>query len=610
MGFLDYIFGLSSSASAAPQWPHNPSDERAWSFFSGRDYWGGHAGPSMAGQYVREDDAIGVSCVFLSVMIYAGLLGSNPVRFYRRLPDDEGHSQIYNHPLLSILDTDGTPNPWQTGVQWRMQTVAQCTLWGLSLSRMKWGNDGLELWPVDSEHISQIDQLDNGKRRFHISEPGKTSEVLMQDQCFVLEGFGTHKLIPESLLRRSREAVGVWLAQQEYRSTYFSRGAQGSVVVEHPAVMSDGAIERFKKSVQGKIGGLANAHRVVAIEEGAKIKELGHTARNAQLTEAWDAQAREVSRFTGVPAYLLGADEQPPYASREPAMREFGDLQLRPRSRLIEAAYKRHLITEPGVVCEIDLSQIFRGDALAVAQESAIYVMNGVLSRDEVRKDLGRNPYNTEEMATPRAAVNQGPDRGGDPRQPREGNPGDRETGAIGMDKVLAQIVPFVPQYLHAQTKEAQAQGTEIHTRRLSPLQASQASKSGSSIAFGSQARAEDDTQGTRTTVLTHHHLSLLRSSASRLLRREVEQVKKNSIRLASNPEGWHLWLAEFYKGHARVVAEGLAIERVRAEGYTEAHRLELEKAGVEVVMEWEREEDGIPRGVREMMKLVTGEGT
>lgn len=584
MGFLDYIFGLSPSASA-PVWPHDANDERAWTSWGSRDYWGGHAGPSMSGQYVDEDSAIGVSCVFLSVMIYAGLLGSNPVRFYRRLPDDEGHSQIYNHPLLSLLDTDGAPNPWQTGVQWRMQTVAQCTLWGLSLSRMKWTPTGLELWPVDSEHISQIDQLENGKRRFHVSEPGRESEILMQDQCFVLEGFGTHKLIPESLLRRSREAVGVWLAQQQYRATYFDRGAQGSLVIEHPSTMSDAAIARFKQSVQGKIGGIRNAHKVVAIEEGAKVHELGHTARNAQLTEAWDAQAREVSRFTGVPAYLLGADKQPPYASREPAMREFGDLQLRPRARLIEAAYKRHLMTVPDEVCEIDLSQIFRGDALAVAQESAIYVMNGVLSRDEVRKDLGRNPYNTPEMATPRAAVNQGPDRGGDPRQPRKDNPGDRETAAVGMDKVLAQITPFVP-------SAASEWGD------LGKLLAEDESKARAAQA---EARA----------TLSHHHLSLLQSSASRLLRREVEQLKKNSIRLASNPYGWTLWLAEFYKGHARVVAEGLAVERVRMEAYTEAHRLEVEKRGVEVVMEWEREEeDGVMRGVREMVQLVTGEET
>jgi hypothetical protein len=263
-------------------------------------------------------------------------------------------------------------------------------------------------------------------------------------------------------------------------------------------------------------------------------------------------------------------------------MREFGDLQLRPRSRLIEAAYKRHLITEPGVVCEIDLSQIFRGDALAVAQESAIYVMNGVLSRDEVRKDLGRNPYNTEEMATPRAAVNQGPDRGGDPRQPREGNPGDRETKGTGMSTVLAAVIPFVSN-----------------------------SDSGQSVLSSADDRRSTlEAVERKSPALSHHHLSLLRSSASRLLRREVEQVKKNSIRLASNPEGWHLWLAEFYKGHAKVVAEGLAIERARAEGYTEVHLVELERAGVEVVMEWEKEEDGIPHGVREMVKLVTREGT
>lgn len=58
-------------------------------------------------------------------------------------------------------------------------------------------------------------------------------------------------------------------------------------------------------------------------------------------------------------------------------------------------------------------------------------------------------------------------------------------------------------------------------------------------------------------------------------------------------------------------MTEGLGIERVRAEVYTEGHRLEIERRGVEVVMEWEEEgEDGVMQGVREMVRLVTGEKT
>lgn len=553
MGYLDYVLGLSAEAPSL--FPPDPN-ERAWRTHGHRDAWGGFSGSASTGSYIQADDAIGVSCVFLAVRVYANLLGTSQVRFYRNRPRDEGEDQIYNHSLLSVLSPDGRANPWQSGALWRMWSEAQAFLWGLGLSEIKFGGGGrLELWPIEAEHVPQIDQLDSGMKRFTIAEPGKPVRTLMQDQVYQLEGFGTHKLIPESLLRRSREAVAVWLAQQQFRGTYYERGAAPSLIFKHPGKMSDPAIERFKKQVQGRIGGNRNAHKTVIVEEGMEITEFGHTARNALLVEAWDAQAVEISRWSGIPAYMFGVSKQPPYNSREQATREFLDLFLKPKAILTEGAIKHSLIVEPDVVCEIDLDYLKRGDALTQAQTDAIYMMHGADTVNENRRSRGKNPLPGGDVASRAANL----DRGGDPRQPRPENPGDREASAhrdpTDIAGMLADLVPGV------------------------------ALSAAESVGF----ERSDERAG-----------KVLQAAAQQLLRREVEQIRRRAVQLASDPPAWSVWLEQFYGGHLEIMAERLAIAPARARVYAEGHMREVASKGISVCDEWEADSQAI----KEMVAL------
>lgn len=601
MGLFDFLLGFQAESP----FNHDPNDERNWRRGNGsRDYWdsGLGGGTASTGQYVRPDDAIGVSCMFLGVRMWAKLMGTPPIRFYRNRPNDEGEDQIYQHPLLPVLSPDGRFNPWMSGVMGRMWMEAQSVLWGLGLCEIKFGGYGLELWPIEAEHVTQIDQLPSGKKRYTIHEPGKKGRDLVQDEVFALEGFGTHRLIPESLLRRSREAVGVWLAQQQYRGSYFERGASPSIIFEHPGNMSDPAQTRFKASVQGRIGGLRNAHRVVVVEEGMKVHEFGHTARNAQLVEAWDAQAREIARFIDLPAYMLEVKDQLPYNSREQAVRELIDFRLRPKAALWEAAIKMHLITEPDIVCEIDLDPLRRGDLLTQAQTDAIYIMNGVDSENEVRRARGKNPI--PGLDEPRRSVNQ--DRGGDPRQPRPGNPGDRETdesariGAIGAD-----LDALVPGFAASDMIDAALQRT--------------IARGGANEVMTESGRTVDSLAGVRrdpagvmgsSSLPTSRVQQILEAHARQILKRECEQLRRRAIQHAGNQEAWAAWLLRFYSQElAPMIQERLAVAEDVARAYTDLHRWEATEKGLQACDRWEEKDDaGRVQAIKYLVGMVLNE--
>lgn len=552
MGFLDYILGFQSEAPSI--FPHDPNDERAWARSSGsRDYWGGHSGPSSTGLYVHPDDALGVSCIFLGVRIYSEVLGTLPLNFYREGPDGK-YTPLPKHPIGRLLSPSRglLPNPWQTSAQWRITTIAHAMLWGLGLSEIKFEDAGMQLYPIDPEWISDIETTNGRRSRFKVNEPGQEQRTLTQDQVFSFEGFGTHSRIPESLLRRSRQAVGAWLAHEMFRSNYFLRGAQPSLIATHPGVMKDPVFERMQREISSKFGGLKNAHKIPLLEDGIKLTEVGDTARNAQTVEMIEAQAVEIgTRFFGLPPHFFGG-KAPPYASREYVMQELVSIHFQPKGTLFEAAVHRDLVTEDDVVCEHDYDRLKQGSFLEQVQAYAQAIMAGIMSENEARDHFGMN--RVEGLDEPRRSVNQ--DRGGDPRRPQEAF---AESGRS----------------VSSSTDDRRGDAAGIMGESVRPL------------------------------VDNERAPLILAGVAKGLFKRELENVRNKAGKL--DAETWKNWLVSFYHTHAQKMAAGLAIDVRLAEEYAREHRQALLREGIGVCEEWEKVGVREARGVEEMVKLATG---
>lgn len=574
MGFLDYILGFQSEAPSI--FPHDPNDDRAWNRSTGsRDYWGGHSGPSSTGLYIRPDDALGVSCIFLGVRIYSEVLGTLPLNFYREGSDGK-YTPLPKHPIGRLLSPSRglLPNPWQTSAQWRITTIAHAMLWGLGLSEITFGEEGLQLLPIDPEWISDIETTKGRKSRFKVSEPGQPQRILTQDQVFSFEGFGTHSRIPESLLRRSRQAVGAWLAHEMFRSNYFLRGAQPSLIATHEGVMKDEAFNRFQKQLSERVGGLRNAHKIPLIEDNVKLQEVGDTARNAQTVEMIEAQAVEIgTRFFGLPPHFFGG-KAPPYASREYVMQELVSIHFQPKGTLFEAAVHRDLITEDDVVCEHDYDRLKQGSFLEQVQAYAQAIMAGIMSENEARDHFGLN--RVPGLDEPRRSVNQ--DRGGDPQRPQG-----------------AQADSFNSPSLAGSGVGDISRAFDLMSGRLVSPSADDR--------HGNVAGTAGET--VRPLVTDTRAIQLLTQAATKLLKRELDNVRTRAVKV--DADTWKTWLVSFYRTHAQKMAADLAIDVRLAEEYAREHRQALLREGIGVCEEWEKVGVREAQGVEEMVKLSTG---
>ena len=290
-----------------------------------------------------------------------------------------------------------------------------------------------------------------------------------------------------------------------------------------PKKLSDEAFKRISEQSQARYAGLQNMHRIGLAEEGSTIKEVGFSAKDSQLTEARDAQVLEIARWLNIPEHMLRSGKSPTYASIYQNAQEFKDYTLMPWARRWEQSCDRDLIYEPDVYVEHLFDGLLRGNVIERAKAQAIYVTNGIMTRNEVRRQENLNhldgldepltPLNMERTGAPPPAGDPPPDS--PRRQAPPVEPDEDDARAAATPPPAVATPPPVP-------------------RRLTLI-------------------AE--------------------AAAARVVRKEVEQLRANAEKLRMKAAQWGEWLFAFYEKHAAFVADAMQLEPALARDYCKTNR-------------------------------------
>jgi len=388
--------------SAGPD-PASVMSERWWSSNGG-------VYQSSTGITVTPDLAMQVSCCLLGGIIYGGTLSTLPLVLYRDLPPSAANpkgakERAKDHYLWNVLRK--RPNPWQTGQQWRELMTVFAVYWGRGMSEIRIipQTGEIQLIPLHPDWIVSTEQVEGSmKLRFKVREPGRPERTLLQDEVFRLEGFAIHTFMPANILGLAREAIGMWIATQKFGALYFGQGANPSVWLEMPNALTPGAYDRLKEQSEARMGGLRNAHRLQIAPEGAKVKETSHNAKDAQLNESLDAQVHDWARIFHLPVdFFSPMASTATYASAEVRNQGAVDYSFRPFAVRWEGCLQRDLFpNEDDIYAEHLFDGLLRGNSLERANAQAVWVTNGILTRNEVRLTENRQPLpGLDEPLTP-----------------------------------------------------------------------------------------------------------------------------------------------------------------------------------------------------------------
>lgn len=442
--------------------------------------------------------------VFGAVRILAESVASLPLPLYQRLANG-GKERATDHPLYPILHD--LPNPEMTSYQFRETLMGHAALWGNAFAEIELARGGWVrgLWPLRPDLV--IVRRINRRLVYDILMPKGPNVRLPWERVMHIPAFGTDGVVGYSPIALARQAVGLALGTEEFGARFFGNGARPGVVLEHPGQLSPEAHERLKKSIETRHQGLSNAHRLMILEEGMGLNEVGIPPEDAQFLETRKFQVAEIARLYRIPPHMLADLERATFSNIEQQSLEFVIFTLHPWLVRWEQAIGRDLLTvieRPTYFAEHLVAGLLRGDTKSRYEAYSIGRQNGWLSANDIRKLENMNPV-----------------AGGD-----------------------SYLVPLNMQQAEADTPQpGEADEGDDQDRARAVL-------NGEQRALEIETRAGQTAQERSQLAATYREIIF--DSAARVIRREVNDVRRAIRKFLGqrNEQEFSLWLTEFYEEH------------------------------------------------------------
>ena len=350
-------------------------------------------GGSLAGETVTERTAITTTAVWGAVNLLAGAVGQLPVEIFQR--DGSKRVALPGHTLSLMLKS---PNDLMTSQVFTETMVTNLMLWGNAFALIV--RDGnarpLELLPMPSEitHLERINgvtkvvlQSSNGQFRFNpidvLYMPGLTFDGIMG-------------LSP---VRTTAQTVAISLAAETFASSFYGNGATLGGILEHPGVMGEEAMVRFRESWEKMYAGRGNANKTAILEEGMTFNQIGVEPDKAQFLETRQFQIAEVARIFGVPPHMLADLSKATFSNIEQQTISFVTYSLNRWIVRFEQEYNRKIFREDEKqthFVKINLKGLLRGDNESRTNGYVKGTTNGWLSINDVRALEDLNPIGPE----------------------------------------------------------------------------------------------------------------------------------------------------------------------------------------------------------------------
>lgn len=350
-------------------------------------------GGSLAGETVTERTAITTTAVWAAVNLLAGAVGQLPVEIFQR----DGSKRIARpgHSLSLMLKS---PNDLMTSQVFTETMVTNLMLWGKAFALIV--RDGnaipLELLPMPSE-ITHLERI-NGVTKVVLQSASGQFRFNPIDVIYI-PGLTFDGIAGLSPIRTTAQTTGITLAAETFASSFYGNGATLGGILEHPGVMGEEAMVRFRESWEKMYAGRGNAHKTAILEEGMKYNVIGVEPDKAQFLQTRQFQIAEVARIFGVPPHMLADLDKATFSNIEQQTISFVTYSLNRWIVRFEQEYNRKLFREDEKqthFVKLNLKGLLRGDNESRTNGYVKGTTNGWLSINDVRALEDLNPIGPE----------------------------------------------------------------------------------------------------------------------------------------------------------------------------------------------------------------------
>jgi HK97 family phage portal protein len=256
---------------------------------------------------------------------------------------------------------------------------------------------------LNSGDVTPIGQVDERTHQPYVVYQVKGFERRLQhDELIHIKNFGYNGLVGVSTLRHAFNALNIAGGGDRQASKFYDGNGQPSGVV---SIESGGRLKEKDRNEFYKVWDSRlrdNPGGVIVLEGNAHYQPIGVNPADAQLLESRQFSVVEICRFFGVSPVKCFDLSKSSYSTVEATQLDFLNDTLRPIMEAIEQELNSKLFLGDMAgrfEVRFDTSSLLRADKTAQANYYRTLIFAGVLTPNEVRAEIDRDPIDGGDRA-------------------------------------------------------------------------------------------------------------------------------------------------------------------------------------------------------------------
>lgn len=352
-------------------------------------------------QLYQQNAATNLSVVFRATDLISDSIAQIPIQV--KLKNGKNRDEVNSHPIYQAFD-----NNLISKFTLMKKLVSDCILKGSGFAYVERATDGTVtgiryLQPGDvTVNYNQVKQ----KLSYKIANiPGVVEPVNM----IHISKHTSDGITGQSILTFARRSINLANSTEAAANNWFSSGCQPSGILTVQGQLSskqrDDIRNTWNQAQNGTGGGIS------ILQGNMTYQPISQNSSDSQLLETREWNVVDIARFFGINPQLLGDLTHSSYSSLEATQQSFLLHTLNPWIVLIEQEFNRKLLKpSERETLEINLKEeyLLKTDKTALASYYSTMVDKGLMTRNEVRKELGLSPVDGgDEIVIPYTDISQ-----------------------------------------------------------------------------------------------------------------------------------------------------------------------------------------------------------
>lgn len=364
------------------------NDEKAWN----PSLWRLFIGNNASGVDVNEFTALNYSAVFCAINLISSFCSMLPLRL---IVEKGGRKRpATRKKIYRVMHTRW--NEYMTAHVGREVMTAHILGWGNGYAEKVRNGLGeiVELWPIPPNRCCPF--LDSDRKLKYEITVGNEKIILDREKVLHIPGPGFDGFTGYSVIGLARQNIGLAMALEKFGAQFFSNGTNPGMVVSHQGKLSEQGSKNLRASLTEKYSGLGNAHRLMLLEEGMKVEQIGINPDDSQFLESRQFQITDIARWFNLPPHKLKDMTKSSFNNIESEQISFVMESILPWLIRLETNYDMQLLPERdqenGYYFKHNVEGMLRGNSKSRGEFYKTLWGIGAMNGDEIREKEDLDP--------------------------------------------------------------------------------------------------------------------------------------------------------------------------------------------------------------------------